>query len=50
MVREAGGTVSGVTGKDDALTSGDVVCGNETIHAELVKVLKSVASATSPSA
>jgi myo-inositol-1(or 4)-monophosphatase len=43
MVREAGGTVSGVTGKDDALASGDVVCGNETIHAELVKVLKSVA-------
>jgi myo-inositol-1(or 4)-monophosphatase len=42
MVREAGGTVSGVTGKDDALASGNVVCGNETIHAELVKVLNSV--------
>jgi len=43
MVREAGGTVSGVTGKDDALTTGDVVCGNEIIHGELVKVLKAVA-------
>ncbi|MDR3465627.1 MAG: inositol monophosphatase family protein [Xanthobacteraceae bacterium] len=43
MVREAGGTVSGITGKDDALTTGDVVCGNEAIHAELIKVLKAVA-------
>jgi myo-inositol-1(or 4)-monophosphatase len=43
MVREAGGTVSGITGKDDALATGDVVCGNEAIHAELIKVLKAVA-------
>lgn len=40
MVREAGGTVSGIEGNDDALTSGNVICGNEAIHAELVKVLK----------
>jgi myo-inositol-1(or 4)-monophosphatase len=40
MVREAGGTVSGVDGKDDALTSGHVVCGNEFVHGELVKMLR----------
>ncbi len=40
MVREAGGTVSGMMGNDDALITGDVICGNETIHSELVKVLK----------
>src|SRR6201994_527439 len=40
MVREAGGTVSGIGGHDDALRSGNVVCGNEFVHAELVKILK----------
>ena len=40
MVREAGGTVSGIEGNDDALKTGDVICGNEAIHAELVKILK----------
>ena len=40
MVREAGGTVSGIEGNDDALKSGNVICGNESIHAELVKILK----------
>ncbi|MGJ4944155.1 inositol monophosphatase family protein [Bradyrhizobium sp. HKCCYLS1011] len=43
MVREAGGTVSGIDGKDDALTTGHVICGNEVIHRELVKVLKAAA-------
>jgi myo-inositol-1(or 4)-monophosphatase len=43
MVREAGGTVSGIDGKDDALTTGHVVCGNELIHRELVRVLKAAA-------
>jgi myo-inositol-1(or 4)-monophosphatase len=42
MVREAGGTVSGITGKDDALATGDVICGNEDIHRELVKLLNAV--------
>jgi myo-inositol-1(or 4)-monophosphatase len=42
MIREAGGTVSGILGKDDALTTGDVICGNEPIHRELVKVLTTV--------
>jgi myo-inositol-1(or 4)-monophosphatase len=40
MVREAGGTVSGMAGNDDPLTTGHVICGNEAIHRELVKVLK----------
>src|SRR5436305_7078505 len=40
IVREAGGIVSGVTGDDDALSSGNVICGNEFVHAELLKILK----------
>ena len=40
MVREAGGTVSGVQGSDDPLQTGHVVCGNEFVHGELVKILK----------
>ncbi len=40
IVREAGGIVSGITGNDDALATGDVVCGNEFVHGELVKILK----------
>src|SRR6185295_18899403 len=39
MVREAGGIVSGVEGHENALTTGDVVCGNEFVHAELLKIL-----------
>ena len=40
MVREAGGTVSGIEGNDNALETGHVVCGNEIIQRELVKILK----------
>jgi myo-inositol-1(or 4)-monophosphatase len=40
IVREAGGIVSGIEGDDDPLKTGDVICGNEHVHAELVKVLK----------
>jgi len=40
MVREAGGIVSGLAGDDDPLKTGDVICGNEYIHADLVKILK----------
>ncbi len=40
IVREAGGIVSGIEGDDDPLKTGDVICGNEFIHAELVKILK----------
>jgi myo-inositol-1(or 4)-monophosphatase len=40
LVREAGGTVSGIEGDDDPLKTGNVICGNEFVHAELVKILK----------
>src|SRR5215207_4164108 len=40
MVRESGGLISGMDGHDEALKTGDVVCGNEFVHAELVKILK----------
>jgi myo-inositol-1(or 4)-monophosphatase len=40
MIREAGGIVSGFEGDDDPLTTGHVICGNEFVHAELVKILK----------
>jgi myo-inositol-1(or 4)-monophosphatase len=40
MVREAGGVVSGIAGDDDPLKTGNVICGNEFAHAELVKILK----------
>jgi len=40
MVREAGGVISGMAGDDDPLKTGHVVCGNEYVHAELVKILK----------
>ena len=40
IVREAGGIVSGMAGDDDPLQTGHVICGNELVHAELVKILK----------
>jgi myo-inositol-1(or 4)-monophosphatase len=40
MIREAGGTVSGLQGDDDPLTTGHIVAGNEAIHRELVNLLK----------
>src|SRR5438309_1121839 len=39
MVREAGRTISGIEGSDDPLKTGHVVCGNEYVHGELVKIL-----------
>ena len=40
MIREAGGVVSGMAGDDDPLKTGHLICGNEYVHAELVKILK----------
>src|SRR5229473_372454 len=40
IVREAGGTISGMAGDDDPLKTGNLICGNEFVHAELVKILK----------
>jgi myo-inositol-1(or 4)-monophosphatase len=44
MVREAGGIISGLAGSDDALATGHVICGNEYVHGELVKMLKPLAA------
>jgi myo-inositol-1(or 4)-monophosphatase len=40
LVREAGGFVSTVKGGDDILTAGSVAAGNETMHRELLRLLK----------
>jgi myo-inositol-1(or 4)-monophosphatase len=40
ILREAGGIITGLEGNDDALTTGNVLCGNEYVHAELLKILK----------
>ena len=40
MIREAGGAVGDIHGSDDLLKTGNVVCGNEFVHRELVKILK----------
>jgi myo-inositol-1(or 4)-monophosphatase len=40
MVREAGGTISGIESSDELLKTGHVICGNEYVHGELVKILK----------
>src|SRR5258708_2180348 len=40
IVREAGGIVSGTEGDGDHLKTAKLICGNEFIHAELVKILK----------
>jgi myo-inositol-1(or 4)-monophosphatase len=40
ILREAGGIISGIEGNDDPLHTGNVICGNEFVHAELVKILK----------
>jgi myo-inositol-1(or 4)-monophosphatase len=40
IVREAGGIVSCIDGESDPLKTGNVLCGNEYVHAELVKILR----------
>jgi myo-inositol-1(or 4)-monophosphatase len=40
IVREAGGIVSCIDGESDPLKTSNVLCGNEYVHAELVKILK----------
>jgi myo-inositol-1(or 4)-monophosphatase len=42
MVREAGGYVTDLDGREPTLTIVDVLAGNETIHGELLKMLKAV--------
>jgi myo-inositol-1(or 4)-monophosphatase len=43
LVREAGGIVTGITGKADMLQSGTVLAGNEAIHKALLASLSAVA-------
>lgn len=40
LVREAGGIVSDLDGNDRMLSSGDILAGNESMHGQLLKVLK----------
>ena len=40
MVREAGGYVTDLDGRETTPSTVDVVAGNEAIHGELLKVLK----------
>ena len=43
LVREAGGYVSDIDGGEAILTKGNVVAGNETMHRELLRLLKEAA-------
>jgi myo-inositol-1(or 4)-monophosphatase len=40
LVREAGGFVTDLDGQDAIFTKGNVVAGNDTMHCELLKLLK----------
>jgi myo-inositol-1(or 4)-monophosphatase len=40
VVREAGGFVTDLDGRDAMLTSGGILAGNEAIHRDLLRVLK----------
>jgi myo-inositol-1(or 4)-monophosphatase len=40
IIREAGGVAGDLHGGDDVLKTGNIVCGNEYVHDELVKILK----------
>ena len=47
LVREAGGFVSDCDGHDAVLTKGQVVAGNDTMHRELLRLLKAAGKETS---
>jgi myo-inositol-1(or 4)-monophosphatase len=40
LVREAGGFVTDLDGKDAMFAKGHIVAGNETMHRELLRLLK----------
>jgi myo-inositol-1(or 4)-monophosphatase len=50
LVREAGGFVSDCDGKDAVLTKGQVVAGNDTMHRELLRLLKAAGNEASKEA
>ena len=45
LVREAGGTVNDINGREDMLNTGSVVVGNERIQGQLLKILKNARNA-----
>jgi myo-inositol-1(or 4)-monophosphatase len=45
LVREAGGYVTDLQGKDAMLTTGDIIAGNEIIHRDLLGALRAVGHA-----
>ena len=47
LVREAGGFITTISGGDDILANGSVAAGNDTMHRELLKLLKNAAKAPS---
>ena len=47
LVREAGGFVSDCDGHDAVLTKGQIVAGNDTMHRELLRLLKAASKETS---
>ncbi|MBN9554556.1 MAG: inositol monophosphatase [Alphaproteobacteria bacterium] len=42
LVKEAGGVITDMNGGEQMLTKGNVICANEHLHPQLLKVLKSV--------
>ena len=42
LVKEAGGTVTDLSGGNGAIWSGDVLAANESIHGQMMKALKAV--------
>jgi myo-inositol-1(or 4)-monophosphatase len=42
LVREAGGVVSDFEGRTDGLTGQEIVCANEHLHPQMIKILKDV--------
>ena len=48
LIREAGGFVSDADGGSDPLTAGCIACGNETMHRELLKLLKKAKALIAP--
>ncbi|MHB1110315.1 MAG: inositol monophosphatase family protein [Devosia sp.] len=43
LLREAGGTMSDFSGTPGSIWNGEVVAGNEVVHAQLLKVIKAIA-------
>lgn len=49
LIKEAGGYVTDMSGKDKIFETGGIVAGNETIHLKLLKLLKAAAAAPAES-